>query len=85
MNLETVITEIVDEISDFLDGTTNREEARTRIADRLEADYFHLPPTDRMTVSEAVMTKLEDLEHFETEFFGHPFNDEPELEPESRA
>lgn len=84
MLLAAVITEIVDEISDFLEGTVDREQARTRIAERLEADYFQLASIDRRAVSEAVMAKLEELEHFETEFFGDPFKEEAEVETEPR-
>ena len=84
MILAAIINEIVDEISDFLEGTVDREQARTRIVERLEADYFQLAPVDRKAVSEAVMTKLEEMEHFETEFFGDPFKEEAEVETEPR-
>ncbi len=84
MILEAIINEIVDEISDFLEGTVDREEARTRIAERLETDYFQLAPVHRRAVSEASMAKLEKLEHFETEFFGDPFKEEAEIDTEPR-
>ena len=76
MNLEPVIAEIVDELSDFLDGTKDRDEARTRIAERLENDFFHLPSTPRLAVIEAVMAQLEAVEHFDVEYVGTPFKDE---------
>jgi dihydroneopterin aldolase len=85
MNLEPVIAEIVDELSDFLDGTTDREEARTRIADRLENDFFHLPSTTRLAVIEAVMAHLEEVEHFDVEYVGNPFKDESEPDEGARA
>ena len=84
MMLAAIINEIVDEISDFLEGTVDREQARTRIAERLEADYFQFAPGDRRAVSDSVMAKLEEMEHFETEFFGDPFKDEVEVETEPR-
>ena len=85
MNLEPVIAEIVDELSDYLDGTTDRDEARTRIAGRLENDFFHLTTTDRLSVIEAVMAHLEAREHFDVEYVGNPFKDEPEPDEEARA
>jgi hypothetical protein len=84
MNFSAIIAELADEISDFLEGTVDRDQARTRIAERLEADYFQLAPVHRRAVSEAVMAKLEELEHFETEFFGDPFKDDAEVETEPR-
>lgn len=85
MNLEPVIAEIVDELSDFLDGTTDRYEARIRIAERLESDFFHLPPTARLSVTKAVMTHLEESEHFDVEYVGNPFKDESEPDEEASA
>ena len=85
MNLEPVIAEIVDELSDFLDGTKDRDEARTRIAERLENDFFHLQSTPRLAVIEAVIAQLEAGEHFDVEYVGNPFKDEFEPDEEARA
>ena len=85
MNLEPVIAEIVDELSDFLDGTKDRDEARTRIAERLENDFFHLPSTPRLAVIEAVMAQLEAVEHFDVEYVGTPFKDESKPDEKARA
>ncbi len=85
MNLAAIITEIADELSDFLDGTTDRELARARIAERLEADHFQLTPSDRTVVTEAVMATLEASEHFDVEYVGDPFKDEPDPESDPRA
>lgn len=85
MNLEPVTAEIVDELSDFLDGTKDRHEARTRIAERLENDFFHLPSTARLAVIEAVMAQLEAVEHFDVEYIVNPFKDESKPDEEARA
>ena len=85
MNLEPVIAEIVDELSDFLDGTKDRDEARTRIAERLENDFFHLQSTPRLAVIEAVIAQLEAVEHFDVEYVGTPFKDESKPDEKARA
>ncbi len=92
MKLEPVTAEIVDELSDFLDGTKDRDEARTRIAERLESDFFHLPSTARLAVIEtvmaqleAVMAQLEAVEHFDVEYVGTPFKDASRLDEKARA
>ncbi len=85
MNLEPVIAEIVDELSDFLDGTKDRDEARTRIAERLENDFFHLQSTPRLAVIEAVIAQLEAVEHFDVEYVGTPFKDESKSDEKARA
>ena len=85
MNLEPDIAEIVDELSDFLDGTKDRDEARTRIAERLENDFFHLQSTPRLAVIEAVIAQLEAVEHFDVEYVGTPFKDESKSDEKARA
>ena len=85
MNLEPDIAEIVDELSDFLDGTKDQDEARTRIAERLENDFFHLQSTPRLAVIEAVIAQLEAVEHFDVEYVVNPFKDESKPDEEARA
>ena len=81
MNLQAVIAEIADQADEFLEGVTDRAQARAGIAELINMDYFTLSPADRKTVTDGVMAELEAEEYFGTEFVGDPFKeDEPETD-----
>ena len=83
MNLAAIIAEIADQADDFLDGVTDRAQARAGIAELINMDYFELSPADRTTVINGVMAALEAEEYFGTEFVGDPFKDDPEPEADA--
>lgn len=78
MNLRPIIDEIASQTDDFLDGVTNREQARAGIAEVLTMDYPGLPPDDRRTVTDHVMAILEAESFFEGGFAGFSFDDDEE-------
>ncbi|MBS0633247.1 MAG: hypothetical protein JSS11_15155 [Verrucomicrobia bacterium] len=80
MSLEQIIAELADQADDFLAGVKDRAQARAALAEQINLDYFTLNPADRATVTEGVMAALEAEEFFGMEFFGDPFQDEPETE-----
>lgn len=80
MNLAAIIAEIADQADEFLEGVTDRAQARAGIAELINLDYFTLGPADRKAVTDGVMAALEVEEFFGTEFVGDPFKDDPEAE-----
>ena len=80
MSLDEIISELADQADDFLAGVTERAQARAAIAEQINLDYFTLNPADRATVTEGVMAVLEAEEFFGMEFFGDPFQDDPDFE-----
>lgn len=80
MNCAALIAELADLADEFLDGVTDRAQARAAIAEQINLDYFTLNPADRTKVTEGVMAHLEAEEFFGTEFVGDPFKDDPETE-----
>ena len=80
MNLKIIIAEIADQADEFLDGVTERTQARAGIAELINMDYFQLGPADRKAVTDGVMATLEAEEFFGTEFVGDPFKDETETD-----
>lgn len=76
MTLEALIAEIADQADVFLDGVTDRAQARAGIAEQINLDYFELNPGDRKAVTEGVMAVLEAEEFFGIEFVGDPFSDD---------
>ncbi len=80
MNLRPLIDEIASQADDFLNGVTDRQQARAGIAELLSMDYPQLGPADRKLVSDHVMAVLEDENFFDGGFAGHSFNDESEAD-----
>jgi len=80
MNLAAIIAELADQAEEFLEGVTDRAQARAAIVEQINLDYFTLHPTDRTKVTAGVMATLEAEEFFGTEFVGDPFKDDPEPE-----
>jgi hypothetical protein len=65
MDLRSLINEIARQADDFLDGASNRREARAGVDELINADYPHLSPDERKQVAEAVMTIVENEGFFE--------------------
>jgi hypothetical protein len=78
MNLRPIIDEIASQADDFLEGVTDRQQARAGIAELITMDYAWLSPADRKVVSDHVMAVLEDESFFDGGFAGHSFDDESE-------
>jgi len=76
MDLAAIINDIASHADDFLEGTTDRVQARAGIAELLNMDYPELGPELRNEVSRRVMAILEAEEFFGIEFVGDPFADE---------
>ena len=76
MELNHIIAEIADQTDEFLDGVTDRAQARAGIAELINMDYFTLNPAQRKAVTDGVMAELEKEEYFGTEFVGDAFNDD---------
>lgn len=76
MHLAVIIAEIADRADEFLMGVTDREKARSGIAELIDLDYFELAPAARKIVTEGVMAALEADEFFGIEFVGDPFTDD---------
>jgi hypothetical protein len=82
MDLRPIISEIASQADDFLEGVTDRAQARAGIAEFITMDYPQLSAPDRKTVSDAVMAVLEDESFFNGGYAGHSFDDESESEEE---
>ncbi|MDF3057402.1 MAG: hypothetical protein K0R17_1617 [Rariglobus sp.] len=82
MNLRPIIDEIASQADDFLDGVTNRDQARAGISELITMDYPQLPAIDRKLISDQVMAILEDESFFNGGFAGHSFDDESEAHDE---
>ncbi|MBW8781578.1 MAG: hypothetical protein JF599_06795 [Verrucomicrobia bacterium] len=82
MDLRPIISEIASQADDFLEGVTDRAQARAGIAEFITMDYSQLSAIDRKTVSDAVMAVLEDESFFNGGYAGHSFDDESESEEE---
>ena len=82
MDLRPIISEIASQADDFLEGVTDRAQARAGIAEFITMEYPQLPALDRKTVSDAVMAVLEDESFFNGGYAGHSFDDESESEEE---
>jgi hypothetical protein len=80
MDLRPIITEIASQADDFLEGVTDRKEARAGIAEFIQIEYSQLPAADRKSVSDAVMAVLEDESFFDGGFAGHSFDEDSEAE-----
>ena len=82
MNLRPIIDEIANQADDFLEGVTDRKEARAGISEFITMEYPHLNPADRKTVSDHVMAVLENESFFNGGYAGHSFDDESEATEE---
>ncbi len=82
MDLRPIITEIASQADDFLDGVTDRQQARAGIAEFITMDYPQLNADDRKTVSDYVMAVLEDENFFNGGYAGHSFDEDSEAEEE---
>ncbi len=67
MNLRSIIEEIASQADDFLEGASNRAEARAGVNELINADHLELGPADRKTVADGVMAILEDEGFFDRE------------------
>jgi hypothetical protein len=76
MDLAAIIFDVASRADDFLEGATDRAQARAGIAELLNLDYPELGPDLRTEVSRGVMAILEAEEFFGIEFVGDPFADE---------
>ncbi len=65
MNLRGIIEEIASQADDFLEGASNRAEARAGVNELINADHFELSPADRQVVADGVMAILEDEGFFD--------------------
>ena len=74
-DLRPIIDDIANRADDFLEGASNRAQARAGIEELLTMDYFALNPADRTVVVTGVMSVLEVEDFFGTEFVGDPFSD----------
>lgn len=82
MNLRPIINTIANQADDFLDGVTDRKEARAGIAEFITMEYPKLNADDRKTVSDHVMAVLEDENFFNGGYAGHSFDEESEAAEE---
>ncbi len=82
MDLRPIITEIASQADNFLDGVTDRQQARAGIAEFITMDYSQLNADDRKTVSDHVMAVLEDENFFNGGYAGHSFDEDSEAEEE---
>lgn len=81
IDLRPIIEEIAYQADDFLEGASNREQARAGISEMITLDYADLTPSQRTKVTEGVMAVLEKEDFFGTEFVGDAFTDD-EVEEE---
>lgn len=80
MDFETLIDDIASQADDFLADASNRTEARTAIAEFLQADHPKLSPSDRRKVIEGVLAILEKESFFNAQHgsgWSEPTDDEP--------
>ena len=82
MNLRPIINTIANQADDFLDGVTDRKEARAGIDEFITIEYSKLGAEDRKTVGDHVMAVLEDENFFNGGYAGHSFDDENEAPEE---
>lgn len=82
IDLRPIIEEIASQADDFLEGTTDRGQARAGIAEMLTLDYLDLTPEEKKKVTDGVMAVLENEDFFGTEFVGGAFDDDEESEDE---
>lgn len=59
MELESITEAIAGRADDFLEGASNRAQARAGVYELINADYPQLPPSDRDSVAARVMEILE--------------------------
>jgi hypothetical protein len=79
IDLRPIIEEIAFQADDFLEGASNRDQARAGISELITLDYSDLTPSQRAKVTDGVMALLEHEDFFGTEYVGDPFkDDEPE-------
>lgn len=76
IDLRPIIEEIASHADDFLDGVSDRAQARAGIAELITLDFVDLTPAQRTNVIAGVMAVLESEDFFGTEFVGDPFADE---------
>lgn len=76
MNLRPLIDDIASRSDDFLDGVTDRAQARAGIAELLTVEYAALPATARQPVIDGVIAVLEADDFFGVEFVGDAFRDD---------
>ncbi len=76
IDLRPIIADIASQADDFLDGVTDRAQARAGIAELITLDFVELTPGQRTNVINGVMAVLESDDFFGTEFVGDPFADE---------
>ena len=82
MNLRIIIEEIASQADDFLEGASNRAEARAGVNELINADYLELGPADRKIVADGVMAILEDEGFFDRAPAESDDDDEPAGESE---
>lgn len=76
MNLRPLIDDIASRADDFLEGVTDRAQARAGIAELLTIEYGALPGEARRQVIEGVISVLESEDFFGVEFVGDAFRDD---------
>ena len=75
IDLRPIIEEIAFQADDFLEGVTDRAQARAGISEMITLDYSDLTPAQRNQVTDGVMAVLEKEDFFGTEYVGDPFQD----------
>jgi hypothetical protein len=76
MNLGPLIADIASRSDDFLEGVTDRAQARAGIAELLTIECGTLPAAARQQVIAGVMAVLESEDFFGVEFVGDAFRDD---------
>lgn len=76
IDLRPIIEAIANQADDFLDGVSDRAQARAGISELITLDFAVLTPAQRTDVIAGVMAVLESEDFFGTEFVGDPFTEE---------
>lgn len=75
-DLRPIIEDIASQADDFLDGVSDRTQARAGIAELITLDFSGLTPAQRTNVIAGVMAVLDSEDFFGMEFVGDPFAEE---------
>jgi hypothetical protein len=65
MTLSDIINDLADQVDDFLDGVTKRDEARAGISEQITIKYPKLDGPDRSKVIDGVLAVLDEEGFFE--------------------
>ena len=76
IDLRPIIEEIAFQADEFLEGASNREQARAGISELITLDYAELTPAQRTKVTDGVMNVLENEDFFGVEYVGDAFKDD---------